>query len=117
MALSLEPITVNKETLAVDAIADVPPGGHFFGSAHTMERYEDIFYTPLLSDWRNFETWQDDGAVVASQRANKVWKSLLKEYSPPLIDQGVVENLNDFVRRRKQEIESGQEDAVLHESD
>ena len=117
MALSLEPITVNRETLAVDAIADVPPGGHFFGSAHTMERYEDIFYTPLLSDWRNFETWQDDGAVVASQRANTVWKSLLKEYTPPPIDQGIVENLNEFVRRRKQEIERGEEDAVLHESD
>ena len=117
MALSLEPITVNRETLAVDAIADVPPGGHFFGSAHTMERYEDIFYTPLLSDWRNFETWQDDGAVVASQRANKVWKSLLKEYTPPPIDQGIVENLNEFVRGRKQEIERGEEDAVLHVSD
>ena len=66
-----------------------------------MERYQDIFYTPLLSDWRNFETWKDDGAVVASQRANKIWKSLLEEYVPPEIDQGVVEELNEFVQRRK----------------
>ena len=113
MALSLEPITVNEETLAVDAIADIPPGGHFFGSAHTMERYQDIFYTPLLSDWRNFETWKDDGAVVASQRANKIWKSLLEEYVPPEIDQGVVEELNEFVQRRKTEISKGEENAIL----
>lgn len=116
MALSLEPIAVNRDTLAVDAIAEVQPGGHFFGAAHTMERYEDIFYTPLLSDWRNFETWHDDGAVVASQRANRIWKSLLKEYVPPAIDPAVVENLTEFVQRRKQEIANGQEDAVLHNS-
>ena len=35
----------------------VEPGGHFFGSAHTLARYEKAFYRPLLSDWSNFESW------------------------------------------------------------
>ena len=113
MAEMLVPIPVTEESLAVDAIADVAPGGHFFGSSHTMERYEDIFYSPLLSDWRNFETWQDDGAVWASTRANTVWKSLLKEYTAPPIDESVVEELRAFVERRKNEISSGNQEAVL----
>ena len=46
------------------------PGGHFFGTAHTLERYETAFYRPILSDWRNFETWQADGARTATERAN-----------------------------------------------
>ena len=117
MAKSLEPIVVNEDTLAVNAIADVPPGGHFFGSSHTMERYQDVFYTPLLSDWRNFETWKDDGALHASKRANKIWKSLLQEYSRPALDEGILEELKSFIERRKLEIANGQEDAVLHSRD
>ena len=107
LALSLEPIAVNADTLAVEAIADVAPGGHFFGADHTMERYQDIFYSPLLSDWRNFETWQEDGATVASQRANGIWKSLVNEYEPPVLDEGIAEELNEFVVRRKREISNG----------
>ncbi len=109
----LKPMEVSEDTLAQDAIADIPPGGHFFGSAHTMKRYEDVFYSPLLSDWRNFETWKDDGALSASQRANHVWKTLLKEHQPPYIDPAIVEELKTYVDRRKSEIESGQENAVL----
>ena len=117
IAESLKPIEVNEETLAVNAIGDIPPGGHFFGSEHTMERYENIFYSPLLSDWRNFETWQDDGALGASQRANKIWKTMLIEYEQPEIDPGILENLNTFVERRKNEIGNNQEDAVLRSLD
>ena len=65
--------------LALDAIAEVGPGGHFFGAAHTLERYETAFYRPLLSDWRNFETWQEDGARTATERANRIWE-LPKSY-------------------------------------
>ena len=58
----LVPFTVDEAELGFEAIADVGPGGHFFGSAHTLERYETAFYRPLVSDWRNFETWHEDGA-------------------------------------------------------
>ena len=115
MIKSLEPIPVNEDTLAVEAIADIPPGGHFFGSPHTMQRYRDIFYTPLLSDWRNFETWNADGAQHTFQRANTIWKSLLRRYVKPKIDPGILEELNAFITRRKKEIESGNENAVLNE--
>ena len=62
LAEYLEPVMVDEDTLAVDAIAEVQPGGHFFGATHTLERYEDVFYQPIVSDWRNFETWHEAGA-------------------------------------------------------
>ena len=117
MIKSLEPIPVNEDTLAVEAIADIPPGGHFFGSPHTMQRYQDIFYTPLLSDWRNFETWNADGARHTFQRANTIWKSLLRRYAKPNIDPGILEELNEFISRRKKQIENGTENAVFDEWD
>ena len=105
MSEVLQPLVVDEASLGFDAIADVGPGGHFFGTAHTLERYETAFYRPLVSDWRNFETWQADGARTATQRANAIWKRLLAEAVPPPLDPAVVEALDAFVARRKREIE------------
>jgi trimethylamine--corrinoid protein Co-methyltransferase len=104
MAVVLTPPVVDDDALGLDAIAEVGPGGHFFGSAHTLARYETAFYQPFLSDWRNFETWHEDGARTATERANRIWKQLLAEFEPPPLDPGRAEALDDFVDRRKREI-------------
>jgi trimethylamine--corrinoid protein Co-methyltransferase len=83
----------------------VGPGGHHFATSHTLERYESAFYQPILSDWRNFETWQDDGGRTATERANRVWKQLLAEYEAPPLDAGRAEAVSDYVARRRREIE------------
>ena len=61
VASFLEPLTVDQDTLALDAVREVGPGGHFFGCAHTQERYRTAFYAPLVSDWRNYESWREAG--------------------------------------------------------
>ncbi len=104
MSEVLQPLVVDEASLGLEAIAEVGPGGHFFGAAHTLERYETAFYRPILSDWRNFETWAEDGARTATERANRVWKQLLAEYEPPPLDPAVAEALDAFVERRKREI-------------
>jgi trimethylamine---corrinoid protein Co-methyltransferase len=106
MAEVLVPFAVDEASLGVDAIADVGPGGHFFGSAHTLERYETAFYRPLVSDWRNFETWHEDGARTATERANRIWKELLADFVEPALDPAIGEALDAFVDRRKREIAS-----------
>jgi trimethylamine--corrinoid protein Co-methyltransferase len=103
-AAFLEPVALDDASLGLDAMADVGPGGHFFGTAHTLERYEDAFDTPILSDWRNFENWRDDGARTATDRANLIWKQVLTEYEKPPIDDAVEEELAAYVARRKEEI-------------
>lgn len=104
VAASLEPFEVSKETIALEAIAEVGPGGHFFGSPHTMARYESAFYTPILSNWDNHETWLEAGSINAEQRANQIWKQLLQEYQQPDIDPAIDEALRDYMERRKREI-------------
>jgi len=100
----MEPPIVDDSTLAFEAIKAVPPGGHFFGVEHTMQRYKDAFYNPILSDWQNFENWQDRGGKTATERANKIWKNLLKEYVPPAIPEGTEEKLDAYISKRKSEI-------------
>jgi trimethylamine--corrinoid protein Co-methyltransferase len=59
----------------------------------------------MLSDWRNFETWQDSGAETAAVPANRIWKQLLAEFEPPHLAVDRAEAIEDFVARRKREIE------------
>ena len=100
MQAFLTPLDTSEEELGLDAIAEVGPGGHFFGCDHTMARYETAFYRPMLSDWRNFENWRDAGAVEASDRATKIWKQLLADYEEPSLDPAIAEEIEDFVARR-----------------
>jgi trimethylamine--corrinoid protein Co-methyltransferase len=107
MAEVLEPIEVTEDSLGLDAIREVQPGGHFFGAAHTLARYETAFYQPMLADWRNYETWEEGGAHSATERATKIWKELLRSYQQPSLDPGIAEELEAYVRRRKEEIAGG----------
>ena len=104
IASVLEPIEVNESTLAFEAVKEVGPGGHFFGAADTLERYETAFYAPLVSDWRNFETWEEDGSKTATERANGIWKQLLADYEKPPIDQAIEEELQAYMAKRKEDI-------------
>ena len=97
-------IVVDEDTLGFEAIREVGPGGHFFGAEHTQSRYKTAFHKPILSDWRNYETWADDGALTATQRANRIWKQLLREYEPPPQDPARAEAIESYVARRRREI-------------
>jgi len=89
--------------LGIEAIAEVGAGGHFFGCAHTQERYQTAFYQPFLSDWRNFEAWRAEGGVWTVERANGLYKRILAEFEPPPMDPAIREELTAFVDRRKAE--------------
>jgi trimethylamine--corrinoid protein Co-methyltransferase len=100
----LKPVSFSDDDLAVDAIKDTAAGGHFFGSAHTLARYETAFYRPLLSDWSNFENWRDAGSRNATERATGIWKKLLAEFVPPPLDPAVKDAVADYVARRTREL-------------
>ena len=89
---------VDPERFAM--IGEVEPGGHFFGSPATMERYLTAFYEPLVSDWRNFGQWTDNGSHDAGDRATGVWRSWLADYAEPPIDDAVRQAIDDQVARR-----------------
>ncbi|MFN3592720.1 MAG: trimethylamine methyltransferase family protein, partial [Thermaurantiacus sp.] len=96
----LTPLVVDEDTLALEAMRDVGPGGHYFGTPHTQARYRDAFYAPLISDWRNFETWQEAGSPTAEEKANRLWKEVLARYEPPPIDPAIAEEIDAYVARR-----------------
>ena len=103
MAEFMQPLVVDDDTLALDAIREVGPGGHFFGAAHTLARYETAFYAPMVSDWRNFESWQIGGSPSATDHAARLVKELLAGYETPPLDVAIAEELAAYVAKRKEE--------------
>ena len=104
MRETLTPLQIDESTLALDAIRDAGHGGHFFGTAHTIDLYKTAFYEPLVSDWSNFETWSENGSLTAYQRANLVYRQRLATYEPPEIDAGVRQSLEEYVEERRREL-------------
>ena len=101
----LDGFTIDDETLALDMIAEVGPGGHHFGTPHTQARYSTEFYQSFLSDRLGYETWLAGGGLDAAQRAYAIWNDLLAQYEPPPLDPGIKEALDDYVARRERELE------------
>ncbi len=98
-------LPVDEEGMAMDALREVGPGGHFLGAEHTLRHYRTGFYRPSISSTDNFDRWNRLGARTADQVAAERWKKLLAEYPDPGIDPGVDEQLKEFITRRKKELE------------
>lgn len=87
--------------IGFDALAEVQPGGHFFGCGHTMERYATAFYEPLVADWSNFGTWTERGARDADARAETLWREILSAHrAPACATEDRIGALDSFITRR-----------------
>jgi trimethylamine---corrinoid protein Co-methyltransferase len=95
---------IDEESMAMDALREVGPGGHFLGAEHTLRNYRTGFYRPWISSTENFDRWNRFGARTADVVAAEKWKQVLAEYPDPGIDPGIDEQLKEFIAKRKQEI-------------
>jgi trimethylamine--corrinoid protein Co-methyltransferase len=97
-------LDLSDEGLAFDAIAEVSPGGHYLGTAHTMRHFMDAFYRAEVFDYQAAEMWEKKGSEDSFTRAHKKVVQLLDSYQPPDLDPAVEEALAEFMARRKAEI-------------
>ncbi|MGN6467678.1 MAG: trimethylamine methyltransferase family protein [Rhizobiaceae bacterium] len=98
-------VKVDDNELALDAFRETGPGNHFFGCAHTIANYETAFWDSETADNEPFEKWSAAGSEDAAVRANRLWKKKLAEYEAPPLDEAIDEALQDFMKRRKSEME------------
>jgi trimethylamine---corrinoid protein Co-methyltransferase len=98
------PLEIDEASLAFDAHTEVGAGGHFLGAAHTLERFRECFYRPLLSSTENFERWKRLGERDTTTRAGEIWRAKIDAYEPPAIDPAVREQLAEYVTRRRAEL-------------
>jgi trimethylamine---corrinoid protein Co-methyltransferase len=99
-----QPLRIDEEALAYSAHQEVGQGGHFLGAAHTLERFRECFYRPLVSSTENYERWARNGGNDTAARATAIWKKTLDEYEQPPLDEELREELQAFVDRRRTEL-------------
>jgi trimethylamine--corrinoid protein Co-methyltransferase len=98
------PIDFDEDSLAFGAHEEVGPGGHFLGAAHTLERFRECFYRPLLSSTENFERWKRNGGLDATARAGEIWRKTIEDYEQPPLDEPIRAELEEYVVRRRAEL-------------
>ena len=94
-------VDMSENGQAMDAIAEVGPGGHFLGCDHTQRNFKDSFWKSGVLDYKPFETWQDEGSKDTMTLANEKVRRMLSEYSQPAIDPVVDEELKAYIAGRK----------------
>ena len=98
------PLEIDEGSLAFDAHVEVGHGGHFLGAMHTLERFRDCFYRPLLSSSENFERWSRNGGNDTAARAGDIYRQVLTDYQAPPLDEAIREELAEYVTRRRAEL-------------
>ena len=104
LRVEFTPLEIDPGSLAFGAHEEVGHGGHFLGAAHTMERFRECFYRPLLSSTANYERWLKLGGKDATARAGEICAKRLEEYTPPPLDDAIRAELEDYVTRRRAEL-------------
>ena len=94
-------VNVTEEDQAMGAIAEVGPGGHYLGCAHTQANFKTAFWRTNLLDYRPFETWQEQGAPDTQALATARVAHLLDTYQQPSLDPAIEEALNSYIAEKK----------------
>jgi trimethylamine--corrinoid protein Co-methyltransferase len=104
LRVEFTPLQIDEAALAFDAHLEVGHGGHFLGAEHTMTRFRDCFYRPMLSSSMNYERWTREGSLDTSARAAKICQKTLDEYVAPPLDDAIRAELEEYVIRRRAEL-------------
>jgi trimethylamine--corrinoid protein Co-methyltransferase len=89
-------IEITEDTLILDEIHQVGPGGHFMDTEQTLQRFRDFWYPGLLDRARR-ETWLSQGATTLGQRLNARVKEIVREYRPKPLAVNVKQRLQEIV--------------------
>ncbi|APX14643.1 trimethylamine methyltransferase [Phaeobacter inhibens] len=94
-------VAVDDDTLAMGAIREVGPGGHYLGCEHTQANFKTAFWKSDLLDYKPFETWEEEGARDTVALASNRVETLLNAYEAPPLDPEILGKLEAYVAEKK----------------
>ena len=94
-------VLVNEETLAVDVIRDIGPGGEFVTHPHTLHHFRDVWYPDLL--YRGgARAWDESDQLTFEQRVKARTRELIETHHPKPLPDDIVEQFEDIIRRAEE---------------
>jgi trimethylamine--corrinoid protein Co-methyltransferase len=92
----LKGIEVSEDTLMLDEIDSVGPGGHFLATKQTLNRFHDFWLPGLLNRKRRVQ-WLDAGAETLGQRLNARVKEIIQEHQPKPLEPDKVKQVREIL--------------------
>ena len=96
-------LKVNDETLALDVIDKVGPGGHFLGEKHTLQHFREG-WVPEITDMDTFEVWQQKGSKSIAQVAKAKTKEILATHKVAPIPEDIDREISRILQRAEAEL-------------
>ncbi len=95
---------VNRDTLAVDVIKDVGPGGNFLTHPHTLKYMRKEHWAPNLTFRGNYHAWEEMGRKDIRQRANEQAKEILETHYPNILGEAQKRELDALAKRQQRRV-------------
>jgi trimethylamine---corrinoid protein Co-methyltransferase len=92
-------IEVNTETLALEVIESVGPGGHFLQEEHTLRHFRKELWVPKLITRLPYNTWQEHGSKSMAQRVHERVREILEAHRPTPLSDEIYGRLEQMKRR------------------
>lgn len=89
-------IEISDDTLMLDELHAVGPGGHFLDSRETLNRFRD-FWFPGLLDRKRREQWLEAGAQTLGQRLNARVREIISSHRPRPLDPGKKQRIREIL--------------------
>ena len=101
---AVQGIEVNDETLAIDVIDKVGPGGHFLAEKHTLNHFKESLFFSELTDRHSYDAWKKTGGKSMVKRARERAEEILKEHWPTPLDKDVQKEISEIIERAEKEL-------------
>ncbi|MGD9138654.1 MAG: trimethylamine methyltransferase family protein [Desulfobacterales bacterium] len=95
-------LVIEEETLALDTIKAVGPGGTFLSQDHTFEHFRQALWIPGLLERRNWELWEKDGGRNILEVAEKRILDILATGLEPLLSPEIQNQIDEIVRKAQE---------------
>jgi len=90
---------INDDTLGLDALARVGPGGNFLSDDHTLKYFKTEYYRPRIFNRGTREIWQSKGAKDLNENARERAKAILREHKPVPLADDIAKELDSIIKR------------------
>ncbi len=99
----IQSVQVNKDTIGVDEIAKVGPGGNYLTSKGTIDKFKEDVWSPKIIDRNVYESWEEKGKKTLRDRARDKVQKILESHEPERLDEDVSDELTEIVKRYEKE--------------
>ena len=96
-------VELTEETVPLDVIDQVGPGGHFLGEEHTFEHFRQNWF-PELFDRSPRDEWELDGSLTLGDRAAARVREILEEHEPAPLDEEIAAALDGVIERAEERV-------------